>query len=124
MDDIIRFVSEHGVLMAFALLFIWERIQWSKTHGQVLTELNSSIKLQVIMLENLNVSLNGVKQSCDNTTMALNIINNTLPVITSNLERHDKRAEFMNVDIREIVSLVRKHPCIAQDAPCDTQKET
>jgi len=122
MNDSVKLLTEYGVLVALAALFIWEKFQYSKTHGQVLSELNNSVKLQMAVLENLNVSLNGVKQSCDNTTMALNIINNTLPIIVSNLERHDKRAEFMNSDVREITALVRQRPCMVHDAPCDTQR--
>jgi hypothetical protein len=55
--------------------------------------------------------------------MMLNIINNTLPVISGTLERHDKRSEFMNNDLREVAVLVKRRPCMVQDAVCGAQEE-
>ena len=112
--DVVKFLTEHSVLMALAGLVIWEKYQYSKTTSPLLAELSNSIKLQSASLDNLNTSLNTVRQSCDNTTMALNIISNTLPTIYNTLERHDKRSEYMNNDLREIAFLVKRRPGMAQ----------
>ena len=114
--DSIKLLTEYGVLVAIAAVFIWEKFQYSKANSQVLTELSNSSKLQAASLESLNSSLASMKQSCDNTTMALNIISSTLSGMSNNFERHDKRADFTNTDVREIVSLVRQRPCMVHDA--------
>jgi CII-binding regulator of phage lambda lysogenization HflD len=114
--DIVKFMTEHSVMMAIAAFFLWQSYQLSRTIAPLLTELQNSSKLQTASLESLNSSLATIKQSCDNTTMALTLIGNTLSTTSSTLERHDKRAEFMNTDIREVVALVRRRPCMAHDA--------
>jgi len=34
--------------------------------------------------------------------------------MNSTLERRDKRAEFMNTDLREMAALAKRRPCTAQ----------
>jgi septal ring factor EnvC (AmiA/AmiB activator) len=115
--DIVKFLTEHSVMMMIVAMYIWDNARHSKTTVQVLTELRNSSTLQADSLKSLDASLATIRQSCDNTTMALTLINNTLPTVYNTLERHDKRSEYMNNDLREIATLVKRRPCM-------TQKET
>ena len=115
MEETYKLLTEHGVLMAIAGFFLWQSYHFSKTIAPLLAELHNASKLQTAALESLNASLATIKQSCDNTTMALSLIGNTLTTAVNSLERHDKRAEFMNTDIREVVALVRRRPCMMTD---------
>jgi len=101
MEETVKHIGEYGVLIVIAAAFIWDKIQFSRTTGDILRELQTSIKMQTHILEAL-------QQTCNNLTTALSIIQNTLATNTSALDRHDKRVEYMNKDLIEILTLIRK----------------
>ena len=108
MDEILKMISEFGILIVIAAVFIWNSVTHNKTTESILQDLQMAMTLQVGILENL-------KHTCENQSTALNIIQNTLSANTQSLERHDKRAEFMNNDVREILTILRTRPCVTQN---------
>ena len=76
--------------------------------SEILGKLATSIELQTNTLNGLTTALGGIRVSCDNTSQALVIVQNTLSNLNGNLERHDKRSEFMNEDIIKIATYVSK----------------
>ena len=93
-------------------LIIWRDVFNSKTLNKMLNELSISVKLQTASTDGLNSALVGIKQSCDNTAKALEIINNNMNHIDGTLERMDKKFDFMNNDVKETATLVRRRPCV------------
>ena len=105
MEDTIKYMAEYGILFVIAAVFIWDKITNAKMTENILKELQAGAKLQSSTLESL-------RHTCDNQTTALSIIQNTLSANTQSLERHDKRAEFMNTDVREMVTILKTRPCV------------
>jgi len=108
MEDILKIIGEYGILIVIAAVFIWDKIANTKTTEKMLKELEAGSKVQTSILENL-------RHTCENQSTALNIIQHTLAMNTTSLERHDKRSEYMNTDVREICTLLRVRPCIIQN---------
>jgi len=100
-----KLVAEYGILLAIAAVFIWDKVIASKNMSTVLGELKASVKVQ-------NGILEGMKSTAENTTTALNIIQNTMANTNQLLERHDKRSEYMNNDMREVTTLIKNRPCL------------
>ena len=103
----IKLIGEYGIFVVIAAVFIWDKISVSKVMVSILNELQSNSKIQSDALEN-------IRRSTENTTIALNIIQNTIASMSTNMERHDKRAEYINNDIREIVTKLNARPSIIQ----------
>jgi len=107
MEDILKIIGEYGILIVIAAVFIWDKVANTKTTENILKELEAGSKVQTSILENL-------RHTCENQSIALSIIQNSLAMNTTSLERHDKRSEYMNADVREICTLLRVRPCIFQ----------
>jgi len=107
MNETLKTLSEYGVLFVIAAVFIWDKVAHSRMIENILKELQTSARLQTSALESL-------RHMCENTTTALSIIQNTLAANTQSLERHDKRSEYMNNDIREICTMLKTRPCVNQ----------
>ena len=93
-------------------LIIWRDVFNSKTLNKMLNELSISVKLQTASTDGLNSALIGIKQSCDNTAKALEIVNTHMNHMSSSLDRMDKKVDFMNNDVKETATLVRRRPCV------------
>ena len=100
MDVLIGMIMEQGILFVIAALFIWDKVTTAKSMAVILQELQASSRMQTD-------TLISVKSSVENTTTALNIIQNTLAANTQSLERHDIRAEYMNSDIKTMLTLIQ-----------------
>ena len=107
MDDILKLFSEYGILIVIAAVFIWDKLVNAKQADNILKELQEYAKLQGSTLQNLD-------HTCRNMETALSIIQSTLAANTQSLERHDKRSEYMNNDIREIVTILHTRPCVTE----------
>ena len=107
MPEYVKMIAEYSVLIVIAAVFIWDKVAHSKVVESILKELQTSSKLQSATLENL-------KRSTENASTALNIIQNTLYANSQALDRHDKRSEFMNNDIREMSATLKSRPCISR----------
>ena len=105
MTDTLKTVSDYGVLLVIAAVFIWDKIANARAIESVLKELQSASKLQ-------SDTLRSLQHTSENTSTALQLLLNSLSGLTASLERHDKRSEFMNADIREICGLLGRRPCV------------
>ena len=79
----------------------------SKTVEKILNEMQNSMVLQ-------KDTLDGLRHTSENTTIALNIIQNSLASMAQSLERHDKRSEYMNNDLVEISATLKSRPCVIE----------
>ena len=104
----IKLIGEYGIFVVIAGVFIWDKISISKVMVNILNELQSNSKIQVDALEN-------IRRSTENTTIALNIIQSALASMSQSMERHDKRAEYMNNDLREICAKLNSRPTVTQE---------
>jgi len=121
MNEYIKLIAENGVLLVIAAVFIWDKVTNAKTVTSILSDMQSSAKLQENTLINLHRALESLGHATENTTTALNIIQNTLANNMHSLERHDKRAEFMNSDLREVVTMLKTRPCVSRgEGRCET----
>jgi len=114
MEDILKIIGEYGILIVIAAVFIWDKVVNTKTTENILKKLETASELQTSILENL-------RHTCGNQTTALGIIQNSLAMNTTSLERHDKRSEYMNADVREICTLLRVRPCMIRNDEEHTQ---
>lgn|GEM_PF-3214242 len=108
MQSVVQLITETGVLLVIVGIFLWNTITTSKNMEKLLAELREGCKLQT-------AAIDGLKHTTENTTTALNIIQNTLAGVSQALERHDKRSEYMNNDMREVTTLIKNRPCIYRD---------
>ena len=115
MEDI-KLIAVYGIFVVIAAVFIWDKISVIKVMVDILNGLQSTSKIQADALEN-------IRRSTENTTIALNIIQNTLAGMSQSMERHDKRAEYMNNDIREVCTKLNDRPCIMHGGSTQTVKE-
>jgi hypothetical protein len=114
MEEILKLIADYGVLMAIAVVFIWDKVRNARTTETVLKELQTASKLQTDTLETLRRSseslmtaLESLRHTSENLTTTLGIIQHALFANTQTMERHSKQADFMNDDIREILAVVR-----------------
>jgi len=117
MTEIVKTIMEYGILLVIAGVFLWDKVTISKSTVTILSRLESQAGLLGKTLDGLHHSVEGVHTSNENTSTALNIIQNTLASnlqdiagINQALERHDKRAEYMNTDVRAILDILRIRP--------------
>ena len=110
--EAIKVISEYGILVVIAGLFIWEKFQYSKIIGNLLSEIKITIAHQAGMLTSLEAALLSIRASCDNTATALTIISHSLLDMKGLLERHDKRSEYINKDVRDSTIMLRMRPCM------------
>jgi hypothetical protein len=116
-DNAVKILFEYGALgvlcAVFAGLIVWYVYYGTKHTNKVLEELNVQNKLNAQSQLHLAEAVSGIKQACENTATALNIVNNSMLTINQSFERHDKRVEFINNDVKEIVQstrLIKKKP--------------
>ena len=100
MEEIVKLASEYGILIILAAVFIWRSMKTDKTNTEVLISLQASV---VMYSETLAI----LRQESANTQTSLSIIQNTLATNNQAMERHDSRAEYINVDVRETLGLVK-----------------
>ena len=100
MAEIIKIGAEYGVLILIAAVFVWRAMKGDKTNTEILISMQAN---QIMSSEALAI----LRQESANTQTLLSIIQNTLASNNQAMERHDNRAEFINVDVREILSLVK-----------------
>ena len=98
--EIIKAVADYGILVCIAGVFLWDKIINSNKMVQILKDLQTTQLLQAKTLDSL-------MQTSQNTSTALNILQNTLASLSELIIRHDKRAEYMNNDIKEIVTILK-----------------
>lgn len=101
MTELIQFISDTGVLIVIAAVFIWDKVVNAKKTGELLQEISINTKLLKSMLDTITAAVN-------NTTTALNMVEMTQKGLVEDMSRHDKRAEFMNNDIKKILEHTRK----------------
>lgn len=101
MEKVIAAIAEYGVLVAIAAIFLWDKVTNGKLTSKILLELQESSRVQTKTLEAMSMNTK-------NTATALEIIQKTQTLQTQVFERHDKRAEYMNGDIKAILENVRK----------------
>ena len=93
------------MIVSLTGLIIWRDIFSSKAINKVLADLNVSVKLQQVSLTNLESALN-------NTSKALEILGTNMNHLAGGLERIEKKFDFMNGDVKETATLIRRRPCI------------
>jgi len=108
MNEIAALISEFGIVIVIVGVLVWLTIHNAKNSEKSLKTLEASSAVQTSTLESL-------RQSCENTATALNIIQSTLIGNTQTLDRVDKRTETMNTDVREINATLKVRPCVSEE---------
>ena len=106
MEEVVKLVAEYGILIVISGIFIWNTIKSSKDITMMLSTIERTMNEMQRTSEITKDALENLKHTCENQTTALSIIQNTLSQNTSALERHDKRAEYMNGDIRAMRAIM------------------
>ena len=109
MLDFVSLVMEGGILIIIAAVFIWDKVTITKSMVSVLAKLEIHAGLQANALE-------GLHEATDNTSAALNIIQNTMATLIAAADRNDKRIDYMNNDIRSAIDLLKGRPCMIRFA--------
>ena len=105
MPEILSIIMESGILLIIAAVFIWDKITISKAMLATLARLETRAELQVQSLE-------GLARAAEATSAALSIAQTALSTLNGAMERHDKRAELMNADLRAASELLKNQPCM------------
>jgi len=100
-QEMVQIITNYGILVVIAAIFIWDKVVNVKQTEKILSELQAASRMQTAAIESIRIA-------SDNTATALQIIQNTLTATSTALERHDKRSEFMNSDLRDLYTFIMK----------------
>ena len=112
MEGLFKIITDNGIAVVCAAAFIYQFFQVSKTLNKVLTEFTPAVTALTKAIETQEEVVKNLQMATNTTTSSVNLVNATVSSVSTILERHDKRAEFMNNDIREIITLLKTRPCV------------
>jgi hypothetical protein len=115
MNETIKIISEYGVLIVIAAAFVWSSLVQGKKTEKVLSELLTSLVELRATEQSQNPALENLRQTCETLINNQNILLSTQNLHTQLLERHDKRAEDMGIEVREVVTMLRTRPCVQKE---------
>ena len=101
-------VTETGILATLAIIFIWDKVKNAKVVENLLNEIKNISNLQKVTLDNIAKEIENTRNSINNTTLSLNLLQLNATNLHESLERHDKRSEHMNTDVKKILERVRE----------------
>ena len=98
--NLLPVIAETGILIFIAIVFILDKVGNGKTVNAVLQKLEIGASIQTELLKNMNDLL-------QNQNRMLTLIETTTGITSAQLDRHDKRSEYMNKDLTAMYELIK-----------------
>jgi hypothetical protein len=86
MEELIKLISETGVLILIAVAFIWDKITYAKTTDGMLREVQEKVRSQ-------EAAIASARHSLEMLSSTLALIQNIIQENRQMLVNHDRRAE-------------------------------